>query len=430
MLAQVTISGASSYQVIDIPGDSPSTPYLIPASSLGTSSALALDGSGNLDVVEKTNGAVSQLDYLNPINMGSQIVGSGGPIGIVKRPQGVARALTGAVPEVTNTATEILFNFEFNGVTALSGFRELTVGDTITDVSQVVADGTCGALPNTVSEYEPYICDENFVATPRFPGMRVSAIQVEGPGTEILASRLVYETGNSGAAMLYPMQATTTVTAPQQPLEQPQGVAISGFNDQVYIADFDAGYVYYTSGLTGTGLSVVGTGNIVLSAPSAVAMNGEGDLYIADFDLGEVVVVPTTTGIAPYVLQTGFLLQHPISLALDYLGNLYVGDAGQGGTSAVSTNPGYVVKVLPRNAGVSKVAINSPTGIIFPQALATDPVNGSLYIGDGGSSATTNGGQVVKLLAERNSLSGFGPRQPCRAFRRCGGRPLCSRRFG
>ena len=35
-----------------------------------------------------------------------------------------------------------------------------------------------------------------------------------------------------------------------------------------------------------------------LSAPSAVAVNGEGDLYIADFNLGEVIVVPTTTGIA------------------------------------------------------------------------------------------------------------------------------------
>ena len=84
-----------------------------------------------------------------------------------------------------------------------------------------------------------------------------------------------------------------------------------------------------------------------LSAPSAVAVNGEGDLYIADFNLGEVIVVPTTTGIAPYVLKTGSVqLQHPISLALDELGDLYIGDAGVDGDNATSAAPGFVVRCL------------------------------------------------------------------------------------
>ena len=101
-----------------------------------------------------------------------------------------------------------------------------------------------------------------------------------------------------------------------------------------------------------------------LSAPSAVAMNGEGDLFIADFNLHEIIVVPTKTGIAPYVLNTGSVqLQHPISLALDELGDLYIGDAGADGDDATSAAPGFVVEV-PYNASAFQVPING-VSIVF-----------------------------------------------------------------
>lgn len=366
VLAQVTINSTSSYQVIEIPGDSSSTPYIIPATDLGTSSGIALDGSGNIDVVEQANGLVTQLDYLNTVNLGSA--------------------------NVYRRATAVPFNFEFNDVATLTGFRALTVGDVATKNPDVVAasGGTCvDQAYDTVNAYEPYICSQPFQADPQYPGTRVSSIQVEGSYDEILGVSPVYETGNAGAATIYPLSVTTTAT----PLLQPQGVAISGFNRTVYVADFDAGYVYAVNGLGGKDLTAVGTGNIVLQAPSALAMDGDGDLYIADFDLHEVIVVPTTTGNAPYVLQTEDLLQHPISLALDYLGNLYIGDAGSDGNSASSDNPGYVVMV-PHNGTATKLTLPSNVSVIFPQALATNAA-GTLYIADGG--ASTGDGQVVEL---------------------------------
>ena len=162
-------------------------------------------------------------------------------------------------------------------------------------------------------------------------------------------------------------------------LVQPQGVAISGFNNKVYIADLASGKVYSTNGLNGSPMNPVFTGApgsaTALSAPSAVAVNGEGDLYIADFNLGEVIVVPTTTGIAPYVLKTGSVqLQHPISLALDELGNLYIGDAGTDGDFATSAAPGFVVEV-PYNASAFQIPING-VSIVFPQALVINSING------------------------------------------------------
>jgi hypothetical protein len=140
----------------------------------------------------------------------------------------------------------------------------------------------------------------------------------------------------------------------------------------------------------------------VLQAPSAVAMNGEGDLYIADFDMGQVIVVPTRTGKAASIVDTGLILQHPISLALDYLGNLYIGDAGSDGTEATSSNPGYVVKVL-QNGSVQRVATPG-VPIVFPQALATSEIDATLYIGDGGDAATSIG-QVVSVSANSGAAA-------------------------
>ena len=92
-----------------------------------------------------------------------------------------------------------------------------------------------------------------------------------------------------------------------------------------------------------------------------MALNGEGDLYMADFGLSRA---HGSSNRRPDNNRKGSicgqhrddLLQHPISLAVDYLGNLYIGDAGVDGDAATSSNPGYVVKV-PRNGVASKMTI-------------------------------------------------------------------------
>jgi sugar lactone lactonase YvrE len=362
-------------QVIEIPSASPATPYIIPTTDIETSSGMALDPSGNLDVAEIGSGLngfglVAQLNFLNPVDLG--------PV------------------NVFNTGTAVLFNFEFNAPTTLSGFRTVTVGDLASKNSDVVKGsiGNCKnvTLPGATSAYLPYGCYQTFTATPQYTGTRVSAIQIQGSGAAILNSSPVYETGLSGAQITYPLDVTKTATG----LIQPQGLAISGFDQTVYVADLGSGLVYSTSGLNGSSLKPVSTGSIPLQAPSAVAMNGEGDLFIADFNLGEVVVVPTTTGKAPHILNTGNLLQHPISLAVDFLGDLYIGDSGSDGDGATSSNPGYVVEV-PYNGPALKVATPS-VSIVFPQALATDSINGNLLIGDGGD-VSTGMGQIVKVSA-------------------------------
>jgi sugar lactone lactonase YvrE len=372
--------------VVDIPAASPATPYLIPISNLQNLNNMALDPNGNIDVAGQTfNGFVTQLNFSNPVYLGGA--------------------------NVSGAGSAVLFNIEFNAPATFGGFRTVTVGDLGTSSNHALADvapATTGNCKNPISggttAYAPYACVQTFEATPQYTGTRISAIQVEGPTTAgktaILDSTPVYETGNSSAQITYPLDANATALG----LIQPQGITASGFDQTVYVADLAGGAVFSVNGLSGSSPNQVSTGGIPLSAPSAVAMNGEGDLFIADYNLGEVVVVPTTTGKAPYVLNTGTLLQHPIALALDVLGDLYIGDSGQAGEDASGGNPGYVVEV-PYNGS----AINLPTpgvNVIFPQALAADSLNGNLWIGDGGDLVTA--GQLVKVPANGSNASAVG----------------------
>jgi hypothetical protein len=90
-------------------------------------------------------------------------------------------------------------------------------------------------------------------------------------------------------------------------------------------------------------------------------------------------------------------------LAFDYLGNLYIGDAGPAGSGASSSNPGYVVKI-PAGGVAFKMTIPF-VPIVYPQALATDPYTTALLIGDRGDPSGV--GKVVQLYA--NGTVGTGP---------------------
>jgi sugar lactone lactonase YvrE len=391
ILSQLSGNQQAGEQVIEVPNASPTTqptPYIIPTTNLETGGGMALDPAGNLDIAEvgtggffgqQDSGLVTQLDFLNPVYLGAANVYGNNGIGVT-------------------------FNFEFNSSANFSAFTAVTVGDSAnkSDVIKVPTQGFGSQTGNCqfgkhtgLTAYQPYSCYQNFEATPQYVGTRASAIQVQGASAStILSSSPVYELGDAAAQIAYPLDVTTTPLG----LIQPQGVAISGFNNEVYIADLAGGNVYSISGLNGSKPTAVYTGaansTTALSAPSAVAMNGEGDLYIADFNLGEVIVVPTTTGITPYVLNTGSVkLEHPISLALDELGNLYVGDAGSEGEDATSAAPGFVA-VVPYNGSAFTLAING-VSIIFPQALAINSSNGDLVIGDGGDGS--DGGQIVQV---------------------------------
>lgn len=368
------------YQVLIIPADSPDTPYLLPSNGLNISSSMAFDNNGNLDITDANDGEVIQLSSPNPVNLGNVLS--------------------------NQAAARVQFNFEFNERVNLRGFRTLTAGDISTEITQATG-GTCvlgvhdtGNDGQSISNYYPYNCQESFYGTPTYPGIRTGAIEVRGAGATILASVPVWQTGFAGAEVTYPLQESITATK----LQQPQAIAISGLNKTVYVADAQAGEVVSYKGLTGTTATKVSTGTITFAqpfSPIALALDGAGDLFIADFNNPQVIEVPpANTGRAPSVVNTGGLLQHPNALTFDYLGNMYIADAGPAGLFAGFSNPGFLVKV-PVGGTAFKMPIPAGLSVIFPQALATDPYTADLWIGDGGDLSSV--GFVSKILANGSS---------------------------
>jgi len=376
LFVMATIGNANNQQIIEIPASSPSTPYLIP-NTLNGLDTMGSDPMGNLDVAGVSY--LDQLNFSNPVGMGSVNFGAKG--------------------------TAIQFNFEYNAPATITGFREVTRGDQGTSANTALTDvvvGTTGncvnkTLPNSTTAYAPATCNQTFQATPQYSGIRASAIQVKGTSPTLLSSTPVYETGLAPAQVTYPMDATTTATG----MIEPQGITASGFDQTVYVADLLGGTVYKVTGVAGSSKQAVSTGTIKLSQPADVAVNAEGDLYIADYNLGKVVVVPAAPGTTPYFLNTGTLLQHPISLTVDFLGDLYIGDSGPDGVDGTGSAPGYLVEV-PYKGSAFKLPTPGIT-VIFPQVLAADPITGNLFVGDGGDNSVA--GQIVKVPASGANAS-------------------------
>ncbi len=195
-------------QVVIIPAASPTTPYILPNTGLGTSSSMAFDPQSNLDVLDSADGA----DHSTGLHRSGQ---HGQYRRRRRRPD-----------------RSVLFNFEYNQPTTFMDF--VCFPGRRQHRAHPGTGGTCtngnhtnlpGGGPR-ISNYFPYTCAENFYGNPTFPGIRSSAIQVRGgnTGNTILASTPVYQTGLAGAEVTYPLNETTTATR----LQQPQALAISG----------------------------------------------------------------------------------------------------------------------------------------------------------------------------------------------------------
>ncbi len=386
-------------RIVEVPQAPGSAPYMVPVTGLVAPGSLALDPLGNLYVTDLTNNNLTQLIYSgNAMNLGQVAVGSTGPA--------------------------VALNYELNAAETLTAFKVTMQGDPGQEAS-IGAGTTCqfqsytNSPPtggNPISSLNPFVCLTNIQGVPAFPGIRNGAVNLLGPSNSLLMSVPFTETGSAATAWIIPNLATIRLSPP---FVEPQGVAISGQDGTVYIADdgitAGSGNVYSWNGLNGTGstLTTVATPGITLSHPLDVALDGAGDLFIADFGVdglngsGKIVVVPANTTIAPYVLATGSMLFHPICLAIDPQGNLYVGDSGPAGDGVTSANPGFVVKIPPTGGPISKLN-TSAANLVSPLSMVADS-SGNLYVGDlqnpQAEDISQDQGQVVLIPANGSTPS-------------------------
>ena len=139
---------------------------------------------------------------------------------------------------------------------------------------------------------------------------------------------------------------------------------------------------------------VVSIGDLTLSDPFQVALDGAGNIYVGDYSNSNVIKIPAGGGsaaVVPLGTPGGTAPQSITGVAVDGAGNLFIGDHINSRILAVT--PGGVVSVLTIN-GLSP-AIELPTALAFDGA-------GNLYIADYGN------GRVVRVstLVVAGSTSG------------------------
>jgi sugar lactone lactonase YvrE len=370
----------------------PSTNYLVPFSGIKNPGSLAVSSAGNLYMDDDSSAAIDELFYNNnPVNFGTITGGT-------------------ASPQVT---VNFFFNTADTSVTFFQSVQGDTTGEFVT--TSKVCKGKSGSLCTVQFE-------ANYQAST--PGLRSGVFGLTDNSGDIMAVRSI-GVGQAADLALYPgIQTTISQTGGAPTLYEPQGLAVTGNGGTLFVGDeggilnttpptYTHGRVWaYTSG-TGVPASI---GNF--TTPMALALDAAGNLFVADYS-GTVTKIPPTIGSngteswtssgTQLTFPPAAALTHPMSLAFDPAGNLYIGDMGPLGTGATAAQPGYIIKV-PANSGPA-VKLNytvNGTPVIFPQALACDSY-GNLFIADGGDGQTNFGGiDVVPVSTGTASAVSFG----------------------
>jgi sugar lactone lactonase YvrE/phosphotransferase system HPr-like phosphotransfer protein len=424
----VTLSDGAPHQIVVVyngPNDSPKNylyVYLDPAFNAGTHTPVA--GSTPL-----FSGTFDIANYIN-LNNGTAYVGftagTGGSfeqhelMGFTFTPHGYGYANVCPSGQTTPAPCSSTVPVTFTVPTAaIYGTPQVVTQGAAGLDFQLGSGSTCsGAM--IVGES----CTVNVTFAPLAPGLRMGAVNLLDISGNVLATRLVYGTGQGPAIAFGPGTQSTVNTTGSYPLNQPKGVAVDAAGD-VFIADtgnqrvvkFAANGTMTTVGFNlqyPQGLAVDGAGDLfiadnninsgeVLEVPAGctnsncqkvlisdqtsvsgattarselgVAVDGVGDVFFSDFLDGYVAEIPAN-GSTPTVVynpgpdyKPGFS-PNPVGLAVDAAGDLFVADFG-------------LKEVLEIPSGCTNSGCWSPvgTGWVEPEAAAVDAA-GDVFVAD------------------------------------------------
>jgi hypothetical protein len=176
----------------------------------------------------------------------------------------------------------------------------------------------------------------------------------------------------------------------------PQALAVSS-NGTIFIADTaNNRIVALAPSLPGLGSNtVVPTGTFVLSGPSSLALDAQGNLFVGDAPTtgGRIIELfgdgngnlPGTT--APKLVASGAPLVDPIALTFDSAGTLFIGDLGTLDLFDPPANVGFIYSVAAGTTALTPLTFTGLPAQFVPAALLRDASN-NLYISDNGGFGT------------------------------------------
>jgi large repetitive protein len=342
----------------------------------------------------------------------------------------VAFAVAGARAQTTFPATNVGSTSAAQTVTVtaavagtVSSVEYLTFGAANLDFVASGSGGTCTTNPALA---KGQTCAASVDFDPKFPGDRFGAVVLLGSSNQVLGTQYLYGRGMGPLAV--PVPGTISIAAGQEgewtalgdngpatdaDLYLPSGIAIDGAGD-VFIADSNHNRIREIlatgankgniitvagdgeAGYSGTGPSTATTSP--LNIPSAVAIDGAGNLYIADTNNNVIREVNLTLGTIVTVAgngQPGYsgdggaptsaMLNSPKGISVDGAGNLYIADTGNNIIREVTGGKISTIAGTPQQPGNSgdggpatSALLAAPYGVAFDSA-------GNMYIPDSGN---------------------------------------------
>ena len=288
--------------------------------------------------------------------------------------------------------------FTFDASTKLGSVSVLTQGATGLDFANA-GSGTCapGAAFTTGQS-----CTVNVSFTPMFNGTRNGAVVLSDTSGNAIATGYVQGTGAGPQVIFWPNTESTVASQSSGGLLEPSAVAVDG-SGNVYIADAGNNRILKET-LSAGSYTQTTIPTSSLGFPS-LAMDSAGNLYIADDDNQRVLKETPTTGgytesvIASFPKYSGFFVS---SIAVDGSGNVYF------------VGGGILYEETPVEGSYTQSII--PTTGINITGIAAD-ASGNVYIADNSNK------QVVKVPDDDPAAGGGGQfradryshRQPLRA---------------
>jgi len=358
------------------------------SASLATPTGVAVDGSGNLYIADYRNSRIRKVDPSGIIttvagNGTGGFSGDGGPATSagLNSPFGVAVDGSGNlyVADTGNYRVRrvapngIITSVAGNGTQAFSGDGGPATSASLVYATGLAVDGS-GNL---------YIADRD--------SQRIRRVDTNGVITTVAGNGTAGSSGDGGPA--------TSAS-----LSYPNGVAVDG-GGNLYIADSSNNPRIRRVGANGIITAFAGSGNSYFSGdgwpatsaslanPTAVAVDGSGNLYIADRRNSRIRRVGTNGGITTFAgngtdgfggdggLATSASLRSPTGVAVDGSGNLYIAAYANNRVRRVDTN-GVITTFAGGIYGfggdgglATSASLRDPTGV------AVDG-SGNLYIAD------------------------------------------------
>jgi len=292
------------------------------------------------------------------------------------------------------TSPAISFNFDVLAGTTIGSFKVLDQGATGLEFNYASSGTTC-----TTGTYSTATaCSVQVTFTPRYPGVRLGAVEVLDGSGNVLATAYVKGIGLAPLAAFSPgtvsVPAITglspAMSGPRRPAFDAQGnlyVVELGNNRLDKIAPNGAATVVLSSSTQIAGAA--------LSQPNAVALDGAGNLYIAD-GLNYRVVELSAAGVTSVLGNNGLSVE-PIGIAVDGGGNVYVAE-----------NQSSRVVEYP-NGGAAEVVSFSGVTLSGPLGVAVDGSN-SIFVADNGHNRVVKIANGVGSVVSTGSLTLSNPR--------------------